>query len=77
MASMTISVPDAQVDRVLDAIWRNRHDGQPAPDKPTAVRFVRQCLYDALKSEVLGWEAAEAARAITERADDPLDAQKQ
>lgn len=77
MASMTISVPDSQVDRVLNAVWANHHNGEMPPSKPEAVQHLREWLYLLVRREVTGYEAAVAARAITERADDPLDGQKQ
>lgn len=77
MASMTITVADSQVTRVLNAIWGNAHGGALPPSQAAAAQFAREWLYERVKSEVKGYEAAVAARAITERADDPLDAQKQ
>ena len=73
MAQMVLVVPDSQVTRVLNAIWANHHDGESPPDQATAAKHAREWLYSLLKREVRGYEAAAAARAITERADDPLD----
>lgn len=73
MASMTITIDDSQVDRVLNAVWANHHDGEMPPSRPEAVKHLREWLYLLVKREVRGYEAAAAARAITERADDPLD----
>ena len=73
MASLTITVPDSQVTRVLNAIWANAHNGELPPSQPAAVQFAREWLYERVKSEVKGYEAMVAARAIADRADDPLD----
>ena len=77
MAQMVLVVPDSQVTRVLNAIWANHHNGELPPDQATAAQHAREWLYSLVRREVTGYEAAVAARAITERADDPLDAQKQ
>ena len=73
MATLTLTIADNQVARVVNAIYANNHAGALPATQAIGVQFVRQWLYDQAKAQVKGDESMVAARAIADRADDPLD----
>ena len=73
MATLTLTVPDAQVTRVVNAVYANANNGALPATQAVGVQFLRQHIYEIIKGEVKGYEAAAAARAVTDSTTDPLD----
>lgn len=70
MASIQITIPDAAVQRVLNAI--NGLGGNQPATQAAAIVFARQALYNDIRAKVLTWEAMQADAAKAADQTDPL-----
>lgn len=66
MAQITITIPDAVVQRVLDAFaYRFGYDSVPDP-KPTKAAFAKQALVSQIRAVTHDYEKMVAAQAASD-----------
>jgi len=63
MASITLTIPDAQVTRVIDALCAGQMQDAVTPVPPTAA-LAKQVVIDWIKARVLAYEEDQARKAL-------------
>ena len=64
MAQLTITIPNEQVQRVLDAFDARINGRRPGPRVPVGAEEVRQDILNYIKNVVRGHELEEARKAV-------------
>lgn len=70
MATVSVTVPDDQAQRIATAICA-QHNYQPTSPED-AIDFVKQVVFGWLREATINYEAQQASHAVLTNPDDPL-----